>query len=94
MKQKMPKKAGTIKPNQDDEKSSPTKSSEGQGDSGDQKSKKEQKEADLVERIALDLGNLLKGIFNKTVRKFQFFYICSLLSNKQFIGKQNGSKLQ
>ena len=39
MKQKMPKKAGTIKPNQDDEKSSPTKSSEGQSDNGDQKSK-------------------------------------------------------
>ena len=53
MKQKMPKKAGTIKPNQDDEKSSPTKSSEEQGDNGDQKSKKEQKEADLVERIAV-----------------------------------------
>jgi hypothetical protein len=49
----MPKKAGTIKPNQDDEKSSPTKSSEEQGDNGDQKSKKEQKEADLVERIAV-----------------------------------------
>jgi hypothetical protein len=47
------KKAGTIKPNQDDEKSSPTKSSEEQGDNGDQKSKKEQKEADLVERIAV-----------------------------------------
>ena len=57
VKQKMPKKAGTIKPNQDDEKSSPTKSSEGQSDNGDQKSKKEQKEADLVERIALDLGS-------------------------------------
>jgi len=58
VKQKMPKKAGTIKPNQDDEKSSPTKSSEGQSDNGDQKSKKEQKEADLVERIALDLDQL------------------------------------
>ena len=57
MKQKMPKKVGTIKPNQDDEKSSPTKSSEGQSD-GEQKSKKEQKEADLVERIALDLDQL------------------------------------
>ena len=57
MKKKKTKKAGTIKPNQDDEKSSPTKSSEGQSDNGDQKSKKEQKEADLVERIALDLGS-------------------------------------
>ena len=58
MKQKMPKKAGTIKPNQDDEsKPSPSKSVDGQGDNGDQKSKKEQKEADLVERIALDLGS-------------------------------------
>ena len=52
----MPKKAGTIQPNQDDPKSSPSKSSEGQVD-GEQKSKKEQKEADLVERIALDLGS-------------------------------------
>ena len=78
MKQKMPKKAGTIKPNQDDEKSSPTKSSEGQGDNGDQKSKKDQKESDLVERIALDLGNLLKLFLfsndHRGARKMNLFY--------------------
>ena len=37
-------------------------------------------------------GNLLKGIDNKTIT-FQFVYICSLLSEIQFIMKQNGSKL-
>jgi len=74
----MPKKAGTIKPNQDDEKSSPTKSSEEQGDNGDQKSKKDQKESDLVERIALDLGNLLKLFLfsndHRGARKMNLFY--------------------
>ena len=46
----MPKKAGTIKPNSEE------KSGKSEGD--EQKSKKEQKEADLVERIALDLDQL------------------------------------
>ena len=39
-------------------------------------------------------GKYLWGIDNKTVRRFQFVYICSLLSNTQFIRKQNGLKLQ
>merc|ERR1719270_2354364 len=56
VKQKMPKKVGTIKPNPD-EKSSPSKST-GENNGDEQKSKKEQKEADLVERIALDLDQL------------------------------------
>jgi len=50
VKQKVPKKAGTIKPNSEE------KSGKSEGD--EQKSKKEQKEADLVERIALDLDQL------------------------------------
>jgi len=52
VKQKVPKKAGTIKPNSSEEKSA---KSEGDDQT---KSKKEQKEADLVERIALDLDQL------------------------------------
>ena len=43
-------------------------------------------------------GNLLRGIENKTKpledREFQFGYICSLLSNTQFITNKNGSKFQ
>jgi len=50
VKQKMPKKAGTIKPSSEEK--------SGKSESEDQKSKKEQKEADLVERIALDLDQL------------------------------------
>ena len=41
----------------------------------------------------LPQGTLLRGIDNKTVRR-KFVYISSLLSNIQFIRKQNGSKLQ
>ena len=41
----------------------------------------------------LPQGTLLRGIDNKTVRR-KFVYISSLLSNRQFIRKQNGSKLQ
>ena len=36
----------------------------------------------------LDQGNLLRG------SAFKFVYTCSLLSNTQFIRKQNGSKLK
>ena len=40
----------------------------------------------------IEQGYLLRSIITK--RKFQFVYICSLLSNTQFIRKQNGPKLQ
>ena len=49
--------------------------------------------------MGLDQGNLLKGAYLLTRkpledREFQFVYICSLFGKTQFIGKQNGSKLQ
>ena len=54
--------------------------------------------ADFVysKEIVMKQGNSLRGIENRTVRRqgILIIYLCSLLSNAQFIRKQNCSKLQ